>query len=55
MHKKPLSSGNFLIVNEFVSKKENQLQNSRPITSNLQSTFNSNIYVKFIPADVTED
>lgn len=55
MHKKPLTSGNFLIVNEFVSKKENQLQNSRPITSNLQSTFNSNIYVKFIPADVTED
>lgn len=54
LNKKALSTGNFLIVNYHVSKKENELLKSRPITQNLQATFNSNIYVKFIPSNVTE-
>jgi RNA recognition motif-containing protein len=58
MNKKQLSDGQFLIVNKHVSKKDNELVSGskiNPITQNLSSTFNSNIYVKFIPNDVTED
>lgn len=54
LNRKTLPSGSFLIVNYHVSKKENELLKSRPITQNLQATFNSNIYVKFIPSNVTE-
>jgi RNA recognition motif-containing protein len=49
-----LPSGNFLIVNFHVSKKENEIGKVRPITQNLQTTFNSNVYVKYIPSNVTE-
>ena len=48
----------FLIVNRHVSKKDNEPQHGsriNPITQNLTTTFNSNIFVKFIPNDVTED
>lgn len=59
MNRKVLSEGRVLIVNPFISKKNNELaQNSRvldPITQNLTSTFNSNVYVKFIPNEVTEE
>jgi polyadenylate-binding protein len=53
-------NGKFLIVNYHISKKENELagQGPRtidPITQNLSQTFNSNIYVKFIPQGVTEE
>jgi len=52
--------GKFLIVNYHISKKENELagQGARtidPISQNLSQTFNSNIYVKFIPQNVTEE
>jgi RNA recognition motif-containing protein len=51
----------FLIVNKFISKKDNELATGygnnkvNPIAQNLATTFNSNIYIKFIPNDVTED
>jgi RNA recognition motif-containing protein len=56
---KKVTEGKFLIVNYHISKKENELaQGGRsidPRTQNMTSTFNSNIYVKFIPSDVTEE
>ena len=59
MNKKVLPDGNVLIVNYFVSKKDNELgHGSRtmdPITQNLTQTYNSNLYVKFIPEDVDEE
>lgn len=59
MNKKNIGSDQFLIVNYHVSKKDAELaQGSRtldPISQNLTKTFNSNIYVKHIPADVTEE
>lgn len=58
MNKKSLSDGKFLIVNQHISKKENELpsgQRINPIVQNMTQTFNSNIYVKFIPNEVTED
>jgi len=45
-------------VNQHISKKDNEpTQGSRlnPITQNLNKTFNSNIYIKFIPNEVTEE
>jgi RNA recognition motif-containing protein len=40
-----------------VSRKDNEAHGTKlnPITQNLTKTFNSNIYVKFIPNEVTED
>lgn len=58
MNKKQIAEDQFLIVNKHISKKDNEpSQGSRlnPITQNLTKTFNSNIYVKFIPNDVTEE
>ncbi len=46
------------MVSKHISKKNNEpTYGSRinPITQNLTSTFNSNIYVKFIPNDVNEE
>lgn len=47
-----------MIVNRHVSKKDNEPQHGsriNPITQNLTATFNSNIFVKFIPNDITEE
>lgn len=58
MNKKVIGEGSFMIVNKHISKKDNEpAHGSRlnPITQNLTQTFNSNIYVKFIPVDVTEE
>jgi RNA recognition motif-containing protein len=59
MDKKVLPDGKFLIVNYHVSKKEGELnQGGRtidPRTQGLAQTFNSNVYIKFIPLDVTEE
>lgn len=58
MNKKQIGDGVFLIVNQHVSKKDNEPQNGskiHPITHNLSKTFNSNIFIKFIPNDVTEE
>lgn len=55
---KKLVEGQFLLVNRHISKKENEPQHGsrlNPITQNMTRTFNSNIYVKFIPNDVTEE
>lgn len=57
---KKIFNEKFLIVNYHISKKENELvghgpRTIDPITQNLTTTFNSNIYVKFIPAHVTEE
>lgn len=59
MNKKLMADGSFLIVNRHISKKENEILSHgstiHPISQNLSKTFNSNIYVKFIPLDVTEE
>lgn len=59
MDKKLLEEGKFLIVNRHYTKKENELlgtnQKLGPIQQNLAKTFNSNIFVKYIPSDVSED
>jgi RNA recognition motif-containing protein len=58
MNKKNLGGDQFLIVNFFVSKKETELvQGTKtldPIAQNITKTFNSNIYVKRLPQNITE-
>lgn len=59
MNKKQIGEGQFLIVNRHISKKDNEILQSgskiHPISQNLSKTFNSNVYVKFIPTDITEE
>lgn len=57
MNKKSLPDGSFLMVNRHVSKRENEIGTGsiNPISQNLSKTFNSNVYIKFIPNDVTEE
>lgn len=57
MNKKKVGD-DFLIVNKHINKKDSEPSYGNklnPITQNLTKTFNSNIYIKFIPSDVTED
>lgn len=61
MNKTKVDTNTLLIVNRHVSKRENELlsggDNSKigPISQNLTKTFNSNIYVKFIPSEISEE
>lgn len=57
MNKKQIGDGNFLIVNRHISKRENELSGAKmgPISQNLTKTFNSNVYVKYIPNDISEE
>lgn len=58
MHLKQLPSGGVLIVNYHVKKQVNEMATGTryqaPISQNLTQTYKSNIYVKYIPSDVTE-
>lgn len=59
MNKKQIGTDQFLIVNRHISKKDNEILQTgskiHPISQNLSKTFNSNVYVKFIPNDITEE
>ena len=59
MNKHKLESGNVMIVSRHVSKKENALGDNRKgmgmISQIKRETFNSNIYVKFLPASLTQE
>lgn len=60
MNKKQIGEDTFLIVNKHISKKDSEHQHFQgykisPITQNLIKTFDSNIYVKYIPSYVTEE
>jgi len=59
MNKTRLPDGSFLLVSQHISKRENELiHNSKqpaPIQQNLTKTFDSNLFIKNLPADLTED
>ena len=58
MDKKQIAPGQFLMVSRHIPKKENEPSQGyrlNPITQNLTKTFSSNIYIKFIPNNVTEE
>ena len=57
MNKKQLDGENFLIVQKHIKRQENELTKGNNhislIDYNKQTTFNSNVYVKFIPLETT--
>jgi len=59
MNKHKLESGNVMIVSRHVSKKENALGDNKKgmgmISQIKRETFNSNVYVKFLPATLTQE
>ena len=58
MNKKRLPDGSFLLVSQHISKRDNELiHNSKqpaPIQQNLCKTFDSNLFIKNLPADLSE-
>jgi polyadenylate-binding protein len=58
MNKHQLPNGGCLIVSRFIYKQENQLSKEgqlTPIAKNMKKTFDNNIFVNYLPLDVTED
>lgn len=49
--------GSMIFVSRFVYKQENQLHKDglTPIAQNMKKTFDNNIFVNYIPLDVTEE
>lgn len=59
MHKKQMDDGSYLLVSQHISKRENQVAaasaNSSTIQSSMRKTFESNLFVKNIPAEIKEE
>lgn len=58
MHMKKLPEGQAILVNVHVSRKDNEIKSggeSQPIIKNQQSTFKSNVFVKNVPASITDE
>lgn len=58
MNKHQLPNGGCLIVSRFIYKQDNQLSKEgqlTPIAKNMKKTFDNNIFVNYLPLDVTED
>ena len=56
MNKKQLDDGSFLLVSQHISKRDNQVAASgNTIQSSIRKTFDSNLFVKNIPSEITED
>lgn len=50
-------NGSIMSVNRFIYKQENMLYKDglTPIAQNMKKTFDNNIFVNFIPLEVTEE
>jgi RNA recognition motif-containing protein len=50
-------NGKRLFVSKFISNNDNEVSrsNANPISQQMNQTFNSNIFVRNIPKEVTED
>ena len=59
MHKKQMDDGSYLLVSQHISKRENEVAsqstNSATIQSSMRKTFESNLFVKNIPAEITTE
>ena len=59
MHKKQLGENKYLLVSQHISKRENQVaaqsSNSATIQSSMRKTFESNLFVKNIPSEISEE
>lgn len=58
MNKKKLEDGSYLLVNQHISKRENEVAKSSqsgPIQNSMKKTYESNLFVKNIPAEIKEE
>jgi len=58
MNKKKLEDGTYLLVNQHISKRENDVAKSSasgPIQNSMKKTYESNLFVKNIPSEITEE
>jgi len=56
LNQKTEVNGKTLFVSKFISQGENKQQSSNPpISQSMKETFKSNIFVRFIPKEITED
>ena len=58
MNKFKQEDGNYLLVSQHISKRENEVAKSStsgPIQNSMKKTYESNLFVKNIPAEITED
>lgn len=55
MNKKQLPNGGYLLVNQHVSKRVNDLADSNtPIQRSIKKAYDANIFVKYIPNEIDE-
>lgn len=58
MNKFKLEDGTYLLVNQHISKRENEVAKSStsgPIQNSMKKTYESNLFVKNIPSEITEE
>ena len=58
MNKAKTAEGTFLFVNHHIAKRQNDLATDKTktvINQNINKNFSSNLFVKYVPTDVTED
>lgn len=58
MHKRQNPDGTYLLVQRHISKRENQVAAAgagNTIQGSMRKTYESNLFVKNIPSDITED
>lgn len=55
LNKKEIGEGHYLLVNHHVTKRDNELQKAAPLEQIMKQTFNSNLFVKNVPKDITEE
>lgn len=56
MDRKQLDDGSYLLVNQHISQKESQVGASgNTIQKSIRQTFESNLFVKNIPTEITQD
>ena len=58
MNKSKLEDGTYLLVGQHISKRENEVAKSStsgPIQNSMKKTYESNLFVKNIPAEIKEE
>lgn len=55
MHQKQMQDGSYLLVSRHISRRENEVSTQETIQSNMRKTYESNLFVKNIPTEVSEE
>ena len=50
-----MPDGSYLLVARHISRRENEVSTQETIQSNMRKTYESNLFVKNIPSEVSEE